>query len=168
MTATNFAAYFNHYIKQVDSLEPITALKDTLPEFLTLLAKVDDEKGLFRYEEGKWSIKEVVSHVIDAERVFAYRAMSFARNDKTELAGFDDHLYAQNSGADKRSMEELLAEFEILRKASIALYSSFDEEMLARIGTANGISIDVKSLAYLIAGHCRHHGNILQERYMVE
>lgn len=166
MASTNFQKYFNRYIKQVDTLEPITALEVTLPEFLTLLEKVDDEKGLFSYEDGKWSIKEVIAHIIDAERVFAYRAMSFARNDKNNLAGFDDHLYAKNSGANNRSMAELLGEFEILRKASIALYASFDEDMWARTGTANNITIDVKSLAYLIAGHCRHHGNILQERYL--
>lgn len=165
MATTNFQDYFNQYIKQVDSLEPIAALEETLPEFLTLLEKVEEEKGLYQYEDGKWSIKEVVSHVIDAERVFAYRAMSFARNDKTELAGFDDHLYAQNSGANKRPMAELLQEFSALRKASIVMFTSFDEGMWARIGTANGITIDVKSIAYLIAGHCRHHGKILQERY---
>ena len=166
MASTNFKDYFNHYIKQVDSLEPIAALEETLPEFISLLDKVDDEKGLYRYEEGKWSIKEVISHIIDAERVFAYRAMSFARNDKNNLAGFDDHLYAQNSGANNRSVDDLLAEFEIVRKASVALFASFDEDMWARIGTANNIAIDVKSIAYLIAGHCRHHGNILQERYL--
>ena len=166
MATTNFQEYFNHYIKQVDTLEPITALEVTLPEFLTLLEKVDEEKGLFSYEDGKWSIKEVIAHIIDAERVFAYRAMSFARNDKNNLAGFDDHLYAKNSGANNRSMDDFSGEFEILRKASIALYASFDEDMWARTGTANNITIDVKSLAYLIAGHCRHHSNILQERYL--
>ena len=167
MTKTNFQEYFNHYINQVDSLEPIIALEVTHQEFLTLCENIDDEKGLFCYEEGKWSIKEVIAHVIDAERVFAYRAMSFARNDQNNLAGFDDHLYAKNSRANNRSIDELIAEFNILRQASIALYSSFDEAMWARTGTANGITIDVKSLAYLIAGHCRHHGNILLERYLI-
>ena len=167
MTTTNFAAYFNQYIKQVDTQEPVAALEETKQEFLNLLAKVDDEKGLYQYEDDKWSIKEVVSHVIDTERVFAYRAMSFARNDKTELAGFDDQLYAENSGANNRSMDELLTEFEAVRRASIALFNSFDEEMWQRIGTANGITIDVKSIAYLIAGHCRHHSKILQERYLI-
>jgi len=164
---TNFKDYFNHYIKQVDSLEPIEALKETLSEFISLLENVEDEKGLHYYEDGKWSIKEVIAHIIDAERVFAYRAMSFARNDQNDLAGFDDHLYTQNSGANNRSMNELLEEFSVLRKASIALFASFDRDMWARTGAANGITIDVKSLAYLIAGHCRHHGNILQERYLV-
>ena len=168
MATTNFQDYFNHYIKQVDSLEPLRALEETRMEFTSLLEKVDDEKGLFRYEEEKWSIKEVIAHVIDAERVFAYRAMSFARNDQNNLAGFDDHLYAKNSGANNRLMDNLLAEFDILRKASIALYSSFDKDMWERTGTANGITIDVKSLAYLIAGHSRHHGNILLERYLVD
>jgi len=167
MATTNFQDYFNHYIKQVDSLDPTEALKITLGEFLALLEGVEEEKGLYSYEDGKWTIKEVIAHVIDAERVFAYRAMSFARNDQNNLAGFDDHLYTKNSGANNRSMEELLTEFDILRQTSIALYSSFDETMWARTGTANGVTIDVKSLAYLIAGHCRHHGNILKERYGV-
>ena len=167
MAKTNFQEYFNHYINQVDSLEPIIALEVTHKEFLTLLENIDDDKGQFCYEEGKWSIKEVIAHVIDAERVFAYRAMSFARNDQNNLAGFDDHLYTKNSGANNRSIDELIAEFDILRQASIALYNSFDEAMWTRTGTANGITIDVKSLAYLIAGHCRHHGNILMERYLI-
>ena len=167
MATTNFQEYFNRYIKQVDSLAPIAALAETQQEFLTLLANVDEEKGLYKYEEGKWSVKEVIAHIIDAERVFAYRAMSFARNDKNNLAGFDDHLYAQHCGANNRSLDELLKEFDILRKASIALFSSFDDDMWARIGTANDITIDVKSIAYLIAGHCRHHGKLLQERYGV-
>lgn len=168
MAATNFQEYFNHYINQVDTLDPTESLEITLGEFLALLEGVDNEKGLYSYEDGKWTIKEVIAHVIDAERVFAYRAMSFARNDQNNLAGFDDHLYTKNSGANSRSMDELLEEFDILRQASIALYNSFDDEMWAKVGTANGISIDVKSLAYLIAGHCRHHGNILKERYFIE
>ena len=165
MASTNYNEYFDHYIKLANALEPVKALIETQLEFTTLLDKVDEEKGLSRYEDDKWSIKEVIAHVIDAERVFAYRAMSFARNDKNNLAGFDDHLYARNSGANKRSMGELLEEFEFIRKASIALFKSMDDEMWPRIGTANDITIDVKSLAYLIAGHSRHHGNILRERY---
>jgi len=167
MTVTNYKEYFQRYISQVDSQEPIAALQETQRELLAQLEKVNEGKGLYRYEEGKWTIKEVISHIIDAERVFAYRALSFARGDTNNLAGFDDHLYSDNSGANERSIEELCAEFDIVRKASIALCASFTKEMWTRTGTANSITIDVKSLAYLIAGHCRHHGNILQERYLV-
>jgi len=167
MTVTNYKEYFQQYISQVDSQEPITALQETQQELLAQLEKVNEEKGMYSYEDGKWTIKEVISHIIDAERVFAYRALSFARGDTNNLAGFDDHLYADNSGANERPMEELLAEFDLVRKASVALCTSFTDEMWTRTGTANNITIDVKSLVYLIAGHCRHHGNILRERYLV-
>jgi hypothetical protein len=167
MSQTNFNEYFKHYIDLVNSTEAIEALNNSGNDFQKLIKSVDDEKGLYQYEDGKWSIKELISHVIDAERVFAYRAMSFARNDKNNLAGFDDHLYASNSGANDRTMASLVDEFTILRQASIALFNSLDDEMWNRSGTANNITIDVKSLAYLIAGHCRHHENILRERYLV-
>jgi hypothetical protein len=164
--ATNFNDYFKHYIDLANSSKPLEALAHSKNEFIDLLKNVDETKGLYSYEEGKWSIKELISHVIDAERVFAYRAMSFARNDKTNLAGFDDHLYAANSGANDRTMSDLLDEFRILRQASIALFNSFSDEMMSRSGTANDIGIDVESLAYLIAGHCTHHENILRDRYL--
>ena len=167
MAVTNYKEYFQQYITQVESLEPIAALNETQKELLAQLENIDEKKGLFKYEDGKWTIKQVVSHIIDAERVFAYRALSFARNDQNNLAGFDDHLYSDNSGANERSIEELCDEFDIVRRATIALYASFTKEMWTRTGTANNITIDVKSLAYLIAGHCRHHGNILRERYLV-
>ena len=164
--ATNYSDYFKNYIDLVNSSKPLDALTLSKNEFIDLLKNIDDTKGLYSYEEGKWSIKVLIAHVIDAERVFAYRAMSFARNDKNNLAGFDDLLYAANCGANDRTMGELLDEFSILRDASITLYNSFDDEMMSRSGTANNIPIDVKSLAYLIAGHCTHHGNILRERYL--
>lgn len=166
MSQTNFNEYFKHYIDLVNSSQPIKALESSGSDFLQLLNNVDDEKGLYQYEDDKWSIKEVVAHVIDAERVFAYRAMSFARNDKNNLAGFDDLLYAAYSGANNRTMASLLDEFRVLRQASVAMFTSFDDDMWARSGTANDIEIDVKSLAYLTAGHCTHHGNILKERYL--
>lgn len=167
MTETNYNKYFDYYIDLVNSSEPINALHETKEVFNALLETINDERGIYHYEDGKWSIKEVISHVIDAERVFAYRAMSFARNDKTNLAGFDDKYYAKNSGANKRSIAQLREEFDMLRNSSIALFHSFDENMWSREGEANNITIDVKSIAYLIAGHCHHHGNILKERYEV-
>jgi len=167
MTETNYSKYFDYYIELVNSSEPIEALDETQSEFKGLLATIAEDKGNYAYEDGKWSIKEVIAHVIDVERVFAYRAMSFARNDKTNLAGFNDKYYAKNSGANNRSIAELKAEFDILRKSSIALFNSFDENMWSNEGEANDITIAVKSIAYLIAGHCQHHGSILKQRYEV-
>lgn len=168
MATTNYTEYFQHYINLVDSLQPLEALADNQSEFIDLVNNVDEERGNYQYEADKWTIKEVIAHVIDAERVFAYRAMSFARSDKTNLAGFDDKFYARNSGANSRQLFVLKEEFELLRQSSIALFNSFEEDMWARVGTANNITIDVKSLAYLIAGHCRHHRNILRDRYLIE
>jgi DinB family protein len=166
MTETNFNDYFKHYIKQVDSIEPILAMEQTHDEFMTLLSSINEARGNYRYADGKWTIKEVLVHINDAERVFAYRAMRFARNDKTNLTGYDENSFANFSQADNRTIADLENEFNLLRQSSIALFRSFDDEMNARTGTANGIEIDVKSLAYLIAGHCRHHGKILKERYL--
>ncbi len=165
--STDYNEYFKHYINLVASMQPMEALIETHEEFITLVNRIDEEKGIFRYEATKCTVKEVISHIIDAERVFAYRALSFARRDETNLAGFDDQLYAQNSCANSRLVMALTEEFDLIRQSSIALFKSFDEDMLKRQGTANSIEIDVKSLAYLIAGHCRHHGNILEDLYDV-
>jgi DinB superfamily len=166
MTETNFNEYFRHYIEQVDSLDPIFALDETHSEFMTLLSGIEEAMGDYRYADGKWTIKEVIAHINDAERVFAYRAMRFARKDKTNLNGYDENAFANFSQAGKRTIADLGNEFNLLRQSSIALFNSFNDEMNVRTGTANGIEIDVKSLAYLIAGHCRHHDKILRERYL--
>ncbi len=166
--STDFDQYFQHYLKLVQAGPLLPVLQETHEEFMAQLAGVDDDRGRYRYAPDKWSIKEVVAHVIDTERIFAYRALRFARQDTTALPGYDENHFVEYSGADNRSIAGLKEEFDLVRKASIALYKSFDDRMLARQGTANNMTIGVKPLLYLMAGHGRHHGNILRERYGVQ
>ena len=163
--STDFNEYFAHYINLVNNTSAIEALHENHSEFMKLMVTITEVQGAYRYEDNKWSIKEVIAHVLDAERVFAYRAMRFARNDKTDLPGYDENEYTSFSNANQRSVNDLINEFDILRQSSILLYSSFDQTALARRGTANQMAIDVNSIFYLISGHCRHHMNILKERY---
>lgn len=164
--STIYNEYFAHYIGLVNNEEVLEAMQHNKREFLSLIAEIDEEKSMYRYAEGKWSIKELITHIIDSERIFAYRALRFARNDKTDLAGFDENQFAANSKADNRPFTDIAHEFVATRQSSFELFSSFDSEMLSRTGTANEMEIDVTSLGYLIAGHCQHHINVLRERYL--
>ncbi len=122
--------------------------------------------GDHRYAPGKWSIKEVVQHVTDSERVFTYRALRFARNDRTPLPGFDENDYAPASDAERRSMDDLLNEAATVRASTIALYRSFTMEMLERRGSANNNTISAHALGWIIAGHAAHHLRIIHQRYL--
>ena len=139
-----------------DNLERTKALVRSLPE--GLLTR--------RYAEGKWTIKEILSHVADDERIYAYRALRFARNDKTELPGFEQDYYALHSGANERGLEEILDELTAVRQATIALFEGLDDEALLRAGVADGKVMSVRAAAYHIAGHEMRHVNIIRERYL--
>src|SRR5262249_17388086 len=130
-----------------------------------LLSGLSEAQAMHRYEPGKWSVKEVVGHITDAERVFAYRALRIARADKTPMPGFDENAWVPAGRFDRRPLPELVADYETVRAASVALFSSFDEESLTRRGTANGQEISVRALAHIIAGHELHHVRLLKERY---
>jgi len=130
------------------------------------LAKLSPALGDHRYAPGKWSIKEVVQHVIDSERVFVYRALRFARNDRTPLPGFDENDYAPASEAGRRSMDDLLHESATVRASTLALYGSFTADMLERRGAANNNTISVLALGWIIAGHAAHHLRIIHQRYL--
>lgn len=119
-----------------------------------------------RYEPGKWTMKDILAHIIDDERVFCYRALRFARNDKTELPGVDQDIDAEFACANDRDISELLDEYNKVRDSSIALFKSFSEEMIERTGKASGFNVSVSALGYLIAGHELHHLKIIKERYL--
>ena len=121
---------------------------------------------LHRYAEGKWTIKEILGHIVDDERIYVYRALRFARNDSTELPGFEQDHYAQYSEANKREITDLLDEFALVRRSTIAFFKSLDNTALMRTGVANGNRVSVRALAYHIAGHELHHMNIIRERYL--
>jgi len=131
-----------------------------------IVATIPEEKGEYRYQPEKWSIKELLCHMMDAERIFAYRSLRIARNDKTPLAGFDEQVYAPEANAHQRSVKQIAEEMRRLRQTTVDLYSSFSEEMLERTGSANGSEMSVFNIGYIIAGHERHHCNILLNRYL--
>ena len=164
--SADYNEYFARYIGLVNDNDLLTAIEVNHKAFLDIVSLISEEKSSYRYADDKWSIKELISHIIDTERIFAYRALRFSRNDKTELTGYDENHFASFCGADLRSLADLIHEFDVTRQSTFALYKSFDRTMLERSGSANGIKIDVTSMGYLIAGHCQHHINILKERYL--
>ncbi|WP_298765222.1 DinB family protein [uncultured Polaribacter sp.] len=163
-----YAPYFEQYLKLVAVVEKsiVENLESSQNEFDTLLTGLPKNKQEFSYEEGKWSIKEVVQHIIDTERIFNYRALCFARNDKTNLPGFDQDIFVNNDNANDRDFAEMLEEMQTLRKSTIQLYNSFSKEALLRIGVASENKMSVRALGYLFSGHQKHHVNILKERYL--
>jgi len=141
-------------------------LKDNLTSTGEFVTSLPVEKLTYRYAEGKWTIKEILAHLIDDERIYAYRALRFARNDQTELPGFEQDDYALESFANDRSLESLLNEFGTVRDSTIALFDSFDVRVMTRMGRASGNVMSVRAAAYHIAGHELRHLNIIKERYL--
>jgi len=164
--ATEHAPYYAKYIDKVPDGDLVAILERQRKETGALLKSIPETKGGHRYAPGKWSIKEVVGHVNDAERVFAYRAMRIARGDATPLASFDQDPYVAAGRFDARPLTDLAAEFDAIRSATIALLKSIDAEAIGRRGTASGKEVSARALAYIIAGHERHHMDILKERYL--
>lgn len=166
-TEQEYASFYGNYIAQVKEENPIAALENSLAEARRFLPTIPADKGDYRYAEGKWSVKEVLQHMIDTERVMAYRALRFARNDKTEVPGYDENAWVESLDLSNRSLQELSEELVELRKSTLLLFSSFPEASYTNTGTANGQPASVRALAYIIAGHQRHHFTILKERYGV-
>jgi hypothetical protein len=141
-------------------------LRENLRVTTDLVRGLPEERLLRRYAPGKWSIKEVLVHVVDDERIYAYRALRFARGDRTELPGFEQDDYVPPSAADQRAIEDILAEYAAVREATIALFRGLPEESFSRSGVADGKRASVRALAYHIAGHEAHHVAIIRERYL--
>jgi uncharacterized damage-inducible protein DinB len=168
MLKTEYAPYFEQYIKLVYSEDTsiLESLMSSQKEFESLLRNIPKEKHNFSYAEGKWTLKEVIQHIIDTERIFCYRALCFARNDKTSLPGYDQDVFVDNDNANDRNYYDLLDEMEVLRKSTIHLYKSFSEKALLRIGVASDEKMSVRALGYLFSGHQIHHLNVVKERYL--
>jgi len=163
---TEYMPYFGKYIALVEGDDIIAALSNQLDVTLARLRPLSESQGELRYAPGKWSIKEVIGHLIDAERIFAYRALRFARNDQSALPGFDENNYVANSNFGERRLADLAEEYEFVRKSNIYLFRHLGEEVWLRRGKANDNEISVRALAYCIAGHERHHLGIIRERYL--
>ena len=161
-----FFEYYGKYIALVPDGDVRAHLERQNAETAKYIESRGDAWAMSRYAPGKWSPKEVIGHVTDAERIFAYRALRIARNDKTALAGFEENDYVPIAGADARSVADLLDEFAAVRVASARLFRSFDEAAWSRRGTASGKEITARALAFITAGHELHHLKILRERYV--
>lgn len=162
-----YSPYYDTYISKVPAGDVLQVLSKQLDETQALLKSIPEDQGGHRYAPDKWSIREVIGHLIDSERIFAYRALRFARGDSNPLPGFDQDEYVRASGSDRRKLADLAAEFGHLRRATIAMLGSLDENAPERRGKANNNEISVRALAYVMAGHERHHIDILKERYLV-
>jgi len=158
--------YYHKYINLASNDDLKTALEKHQVKLLSFLKGIPKKKWNYRYAEGKWSIKEVVQHIIDAERVFTYRALCFARKDQTPLPSFDENTFAANSKAQDRNKKDLLKELKIVQSSSAQMFDSFDEEQLNQSGIASEKPTYVKGIAYIVVGHSLHHKNILEERYL--
>lgn len=159
-----YADYYGSYIAAVEA-PLLKTLKADAQAWRASLASVPSDKEGYRYAPGKWSVREVVGHVIDAERMFSVRAMAFARGDRSHYPSFDENAYAAASGADRRTLADLCDELSAVRTATLLLLRSFSEEVWSRRGVASGNEFTVRSLAWIMAGHSRHHRQVLMERY---
>ncbi len=163
-----YAEYYETYVSLVEETDIVFALEKQSSEWQNLFAEISAEKVDFRYAEGKWSIKEVVGHLIDGERVFAYRALRFSRNDKTSLPGFEQNSYVANSNFSNAEFTDLVEELSLLRQANILFFKNLSDEAWLRTGTASEAEVSVRALAYIMVGHIRHHAKILRSRYLAQ
>ena len=161
-----YASYYGTYINKVPTGDLIATLTGQIAEVMTIIRPVSEEKAGSAYAPGKWTIKQVVGHLIDAERVFAYRAMCFARADGNPLPGFDENAWIDPAAFNDRPMTSLIDEFVAVRSASIALFSGLPVAARTRRGVASGKEVSVRALAHILAGHTTHHLQVLKDRYL--
>lgn len=154
------------YINAAMNVELIEELEISLHDFIRFVQNIPMDKFDYHYAEGKWTIKEIIQHIIDSERVFSYRALRISRNDKTPLPGFDENNYVDNTNANKRGLQELLTELSAVRHATLLLFKSFSDEQLARMGIASENEISVRAIGFIIIGHQKHHQKVFEERYL--
>lgn len=163
---TEYAEFYKTYVDHVSENDIVDVLRRQLDELTTFLRAIGEDNASMRYAPDKWSIKEVIGHINDGERIFAYRIWRISRGDQTPLPGFDQNPYVEAANFDARSLDSLVDEFAHLRRANLLMLEAFTPEMWARVGTASEFQITVRALAFIMAGHIRHHESILNERYL--
>lgn len=161
-----FAPYYNTYVSTVEGNEVLPVLKSQVAELRSNFSQMPDEKGTFAYAEGKWTLKEALSHLIDGERIFAYRILRISRGDQTPIEGFEQDDYIATSNANNRSFADLLDEFDLQRQSNLILVNNISDEGSRLMGTASGNPISVRALTYIMAGHVTHHLRVIKERYL--
>lgn len=163
---TDFQKYIQRYLDLIPSQNWLEELRKTGEETIGMYSGFTKEQSLFAYAQGKWTLKELLLHLCDTERVFQYRILAFARGDRNELPGFDEETYAMNSFANRRSLISLIEEYQLIRKSSQILLETLEPSVLNNTGTANGNEISVDTIGKLVVGHNIHHLNIIKERYL--
>lgn len=165
--ATEYAPYFAQYVERVPEGDIVAQLRENGAILNATFAALDDARGAHRSAEGKWSIREMLGHLIDSERIFVYRALCIARGDTTPLPSFDQHEYAAEAGSDARRLSDLRDELRALRESTIRFFASLPEHAWTRMGVASGKDVSVRALAHILVGHTRHHLQVLAEQYGV-
>ena len=163
---SEYNPYYEKYISLIEEGELLNALERQPSELRSLLNGLDEEKGKYAYADGKWSIKEVLSHLIDGERIFSYRVLRISRGDETPIEGFEQDGYIENSHANERSFEDLLEELSLQRNANLRMLKNLRNDDWKRFGTASQSPVSVHALGFIMAGHVRHHINILKDQYL--
>lgn len=161
-----YATFYKPYIEALGDVILLDELELSSNHFVDFLKSIPSEKHEFRYAEGKWTIKDIVQHLVDAERIFAYRALRIARKDQTPLAGFEENDYVETAFANSRTMEDLMEEFGTVRQATLSLFKTFSDEQLTQIGTASEKPVSVRAIGFITLGHQKHHVNVILERYL--
>lgn len=163
---SEYHPFYANYVNSVASSDIVNLLKDQQVEFVRFIRSIPEDRYNYAYAEGKWTVKQLVRHIIDAERMFAFRAMSIARGDQTMLPGFDEQGFVNRADDSQNTMDELLEEFLTLRAANNSMISNLTIQSTERIGNANGSKVSVRAIIFIIAGHLAHHQRIISERYL--
>jgi hypothetical protein len=163
---TSLPEFYKRYVEHVKNYDLFDAFNISLKATTELIKSIPEERGEHRYAPGKWSIKELLCHMIDTERIMSYRALRFARNDKTPLHGFEENDYAPEANAGSRTLTSIADEMSRLRTTTVDMFASFTPDMLMRKGLANNVEFSVLTIGYIIPGHESHHRTILKERYL--
>ena len=167
LNSTEYLPYYQTYLNHLPDQELISLLKELRDQFVEFLEKLSPTDLSLSYADGKWSVAQVLQHIVDTERIFQYRALSIARKDKTALPGFDQDMYVSFSSANSRMLPDFINEFAIVRNSGIALFESMDEEMLKEIGNANGAPLSPRAAGFISAGHQKHHLILFKKLYLL-
>lgn len=166
LAPNEYAHYYQNYINKAGEVDLIEELEISVHRLIRFVREIPMDKFDYRYAPGKWTIKDILQHLIDAERIFCYRALRFARKDQTPLASFEEDDYANEAHGDKRSIQDLLTELAVVRQATLSLFKTFDDETLKRMGVASNNPMSVRALGFVIIGHQNHHQQVYEQRYL--
>lgn len=165
---TEYAPYYQRYIDLLTTDDIFSFFKQQAEEILALFTNLSEDQASFRYAEKKWTIKEVLAHIVDSERIFGYRVLAISRGEKNPLPGFAENDYVRNGKYENRSLKSLLAEYSHLSSANLELFKSLDEEMLSQKGTASGKEVTARAILFVTIGHEKHHLEIIKSRYLAK